>query len=92
MSTDELAKVAIPATRSDVNKTAVLAVGPGQDLVEVIINEVDDITGIILTVVVKDENKRARIIEVKDKIVFVLPSIVRFILRLFGQLKTTMKS
>ncbi len=46
---------------------------PGKDPILAIVDEIDHATGIILTVVIKDENKRNKILNVKDKIITFVP-------------------
>lgn len=58
----------------------------GQDPLVGIISKIDQATGLILEVIVKDKDKLERIIEVKDKVVSLLPWLVKIVLQLLGKI------
>lgn len=51
---------------------------PGVDPIEAVISAIDPLTNIILEVTFKDENKKDKVLKVKNKIVTVLPMLYSF--------------
>jgi hypothetical protein len=49
----------------------------GKDPIEVIINKIDTASGLIIEVLIKDENLETKILNVKDKVIVFLPALYR---------------
>lgn len=88
-------ELTIKATRSDIGKKVLVFKGPGEDPILGIIHSVDDLTGRIIAVVVKDEAKREKILEVKDSIVQRIDQLydyLPFLINLFNVVKSFFKN
>ncbi len=75
------------ATKSDIGKTVlVYANGVGNPPIEAIIKTVDELSGYIIEVTVKDPIKEEKVLAVKTKIVtflYKVPSWIQFLIDLF---------
>lgn len=78
------------ATNNLVGKKALL-INVGEDPVEVIVSKIDVASGLIIEVIIKDENLEKRVLDVKDKVVVVLPWAIRFVLQIIGWIKSRKK-
>lgn len=82
-----ISTVSKKATLEDVGKSVlVYANGVGNPPIEAIIKSVDEITGYIIEVTIKDANKEAKVLAVKTKIVtflYKVPSWIQFLIDLF---------
>ena len=75
-----------PATNSVLGKTAILF-EPGEDPVEVIITKIDQASGLIIEVVIKNDELEKKVLDVKNKVVVFLPWIIRLIMSLIDFFK-----
>jgi hypothetical protein len=82
-----ISKQVKPATLSDVGKKVlVFSDKANTPAYEAFIRTVDEISGKIIEVVIKDENKEETVLQVKSKIiaiVYELPGWIKFLINLF---------
>lgn len=75
------------ATKADIGKKVlVYANGVGNPPIEAIIKTVDELSGYIIEVIIKDANKEAKVLAVKTKIVtflYKVPTWIQFLIDLF---------
>lgn len=72
--------------RVSVGQKVVVYPGFGEDPIEGVVNKVDEVTGIILEVVVKDKNKLTKILNVKKMVVYLAPTLFDLLKRLWKKL------
>jgi len=82
-----ISTVSKPATKADIGKSVlVYANGVGNPPIEAIIKTVDELSGHIIEVTIKNANKEAKVLAVKTKIVtflYKVPTWIQFLIDLF---------
>lgn len=82
-----ISTVSKPATKADIGKPVlVYANGVGNPPVEAVIKTVDELSGYIIEVVIKDPLKEEKVLAVKTKIVtflYKVPGWIQFLIDLF---------
>lgn len=61
-----------PATKADIGKQVIIPQGIGEDPLYGIITKVDELTGLVIEVLIKDPVRESYILNVKDKIVIAI--------------------
>lgn len=76
------------ATRADIGEPVLVYQAVGEPPISAVIASIDETTGLIIQVIVKDQNKEDKILAVKTKVVLFLEKLPGFIEFLINVWKT----